>query len=113
VLFPKEPIDDRGCAACSCGAPMGSACEGGLRLSADGTCVADFVTLQVGSMAPMCYDFVVPGKAIGSKAIVNRTYWPGVCAASGGGAIGSATADVTKAVTFCCMDPYVEIDPPK
>ena len=113
VLYPKEPIDDRGCSACECGAPMGSACEGALSLSADGACGAEIVKLQVGSMGPICYDFLVAGKAIGSKAIMNRTYWPGVCAVSGGGAVGSAVADVANAVTFCCMEPYVDIDPPK
>lgn len=114
VLYPKEPIDERGCSACECGAPSGSTCEGGLRLSVDGTCGADFVTLQVGSMGPMCYDFLVPGKAIGSKAIVNRTYQPGVCAASGGEAIGTAAPDAKGAVTFCCMEPFDEIEhPPK
>jgi len=114
VLYPKEPIDDRGCSACECGAPMGSACEGGLRLSAGGTCGTDFVTLQVGSMGPMCYDFLVPGKAIGSKAIVNRTYQPGVCAASGGESIGSAIPNDSEnggVVTFCCRAP--EPPPPR
>lgn len=113
VLYPKEPIDDRGCSACSCGAPTGSACVGGLRLSTGSVCGTDLVTVQVVSTSDICYDFAAPGKAIGSKAIVNREYAPGVCAASGGQAIGSAKPDVTNAVTFCCMEPYLEIDPPK
>ena len=50
----------------------------------------------------MCYDFLVPGEAIASKAIVNRKYVPGVCAVSGGEAVGSAAADGNGAVTFCC-----------
>lgn len=102
VLFPKEPVDDRGCSACQCGAPMGSACIGGLTLGMDSTCATELVTLQVGSIGPMCYDFLVPGKAIASKAIVNREYVPGVCAVSGGQPVGSAAADVKGAVTFCC-----------
>lgn len=113
VFYPEEPADDRGCSACECGAPVGSACLGGLRLSSGGTCGTDFVTLQVGSMGPICYDFLAPGKAIGSKAIVNREYLPGVCAATGGDPVGKATPDVSKAVTFCCMEPWIEIDPPQ
>lgn len=114
VLYPKEPIDNRGCSTCSCGAPMGSACIGGLRLSTDGACSTEYVTLEVGSMGPNCYNFLVPGVAIGSKAIVNRTYLPGVCAVSGGNSIGAAVPDDTKdsgVVTFCCLAP--EPPPPK
>lgn len=113
VLYPKEPIDDRGCSACECGAPMGSACLASLSLSTDGVCNSQNVNLQVVSTHGICYDFAAPGIAIGSKAIVNRTYVAGVCATSGGDAIGSAAPNVDKAVTFCCMEPYVEIDPPK
>ena len=112
VLYPKEPIDNRGCSACECGAPMGSACKGGLRLSSDGACGPEVVTLQVGSIGPMCYNFLVPGEAIGSKAIVNRAYLPGACAVSGGESVGSATADVAEAITFCCMAPWVGMEPP-
>lgn len=113
VFYPGEPIDDRGCSACECGTPSGSACLGGLRLSSAGSCGSDLVTLQVGSMGPICYDFLAPGKAIGSKAIVNREYLPGVCAASGGEAVGTAAPDATKAITFCCMGPWVDVDPPR
>jgi hypothetical protein len=113
VLYPKKPIDDRGCSACECGAPMASACLGGLRLSMGSACGTDLVTLQVASTGPLCYNFLTPGKAIGSKAIVNREYVPGVCAVSGGESVGSAAADVANAVTFCCMGPYVEIEPPR
>ncbi len=112
VLYPKEPIDNRGCSACECGAPTGSACLGALSLSTDGACGAELVKLQVASMGQICYDFLPPGLAIGSKAIVNRAYLPGVCAASGGESVGGATADVAKAVTFCCMAPWVEMEPP-
>jgi hypothetical protein len=115
VLYPKEPIDNRGCSTCSCGTPMGSACIGGLRLAVDGTCGTNVVELQVGSMGPMCYDFLVPGVAIGSKAIVNRAYLPGVCAVSGGEAIGAAMPNDTidsGVVTFCCRAPEPPLPPP-
>ncbi len=112
VLYPKDPIDNRGCSSCACGAPTDSACLGGLRLSTGGACGTDLVTVQVGSMGPICYDFLAPGLAIGSKAIVNRTYLPGMCSASGGEAVGDANADVVNAVTFCCLEPYVEAEPP-
>ncbi len=112
VFYPKEPIDNRGCSTCECGATTGSACVASLSLSTDGTCSTQNVNLQVGSTGAICYDFLVPGMAIGSKAIVNRTYLSGVCAANGGEAVGSAIADEENAVTFCCMQPYVEIDPP-
>ncbi len=112
VLSPKEPVDNRGCSACECGKPAGSACIGALSLSADDACTAEHVKLQVASTADICYDFVAPGIGISSKAIVNRTYLPGMCAASGGEPVGSASADVDHAVTFCCMEPFVEIKPP-
>ncbi len=105
VLYPQLPVDTRGCSACECGTPTGSGCLGGLSLSSDATCVAELVNLQVGSMGPICYDFLAPGLAIGSKAIVNRTYLPGMCAASGGQPIGDAEANVNQAVTFCCLEP--------
>jgi hypothetical protein len=115
VLYPKEPIDNRGCSACSCGAPMGSACKGALSLSTDDACGAELVKLQVGSIGPMCYDFLLPGEAIGSKAIVNRTYLSGVCAVSGGDAIGAAMPNDNElggVVTFCCRAPEPPPPPP-
>jgi hypothetical protein len=113
VLFPKLPVDDRGCSACECGKPMGSACIGALSLSTDGGCSAELVKLQVGSMSDMCYDFLTPGVGLSSKAIVNRAYLPGMCAASGGEPVGNASADVDNAVTFCCLAPFPRFDPPR
>lgn len=113
VLYPKEPIDNRGCSACECGAPMGSACMGSLSLFADGSCGVELVKNLIASTGDTCFDVQPPGIGFGSKRISNQSYLPGICSTSGGEAIGNATADATKAVTFCCMEPYIYLPPPR
>ncbi len=112
VLYPKAPLDTRGCSACTCGAPAGSACIGTLGLYADGACGVGLINNTIASTGDSCFDLQPPGLGIGSKAIGPQTYLPGTCAVSGGESEGRAVADMAHAVTFCCMGPIVRIDPP-
>jgi hypothetical protein len=105
TLYENAPSDDRACTECSCGAPTGSACVGGLRFYEDATCTNEFVNMPVGSMSDNCTSTVLAGRAIGSKRVTNLAYLSGTCAASGGEPYGSATADSARAVTFCCGKP--------
>lgn len=113
VLYPKAPIDTRECSACTCGAPMGSVCTGTLGLYADSACGVGLINNTIASTGDSCFDLQPPGLGIGSKAVSNLTYLPGVCGASGGESVGSALPDAEHAVTFCCMAPIVEIAPPR
>ncbi len=108
-LYPYEPIDNRGCSECSCGAPASSACIGMLRLYADAACSTEVVPLLLGSMSDSCTTIIPAGRAIGAKRVTDLAYLPGTCGPSGGEPKGAATGDTANAVTFCCMMP----PPPK
>jgi len=111
VLYPEAPIDSRGCSACTCGAPVGSLCVGSLSMYADNACGIELAKIPIASTGDSCFDLQPPGLGIGSKAVSNLTYLPGMCGASGGGSVGSATPDAEHAVTFCCMEPIVPMAP--
>ncbi|MBK9266632.1 MAG: hypothetical protein IPM54_43455 [Polyangiaceae bacterium] len=66
-LYPHEPIDDRGCTACACGVPVGSACIGMMRLYNDAACSTELVNLLLGSMSENCTGVIPAGSAIGAK----------------------------------------------
>jgi hypothetical protein len=108
-LYPYEPIDDRGCAACSCGAPVGSACIGKMRIYDDAACSTDLATMPIGSMGEACVNVIPAGSAIGVKRLTDLAYLAGTCGPSGGEPKGMATGNTANAVTFCCMKP----SPPK
>jgi hypothetical protein len=105
TLYPYEPIDDRSCTECACGAPSGSACIGNMRLYDDASCSVEVVNLLVGSMSENCTGVVPAGLGLGSKRVSNLSYLSGTCEASGGEAVGSAVVDAQRAVTFCCGRP--------
>jgi hypothetical protein len=95
--------DDRQCSACSCGAPMGSACTAVLSIykGADLTCSGlALEQTTISSSSSKCIDIQLPGQALGSKSAGPTTYLPGTCPAMGGDASGSAVA--TNPVTLCC-----------
>jgi len=105
--YPETAIiDDRKCTKCECGAPVGSACVGTLRLYDDATCTSQSSQIDVASYGDQCTNLYPPGKAIGAKAIPDLHYIPGECLASGGGATGSAKEDDSQAITFCCRAPF-------
>lgn len=108
-LYPYEVVDDRGCTECSCGAPMGSACIGNMRLYEDAACSKEIANINVGSMGEACTNIIPAGRAIGAKRVTDLAYLPGTCGPSGGEPKGIATGDAANAVTFCCMKP----SPPK
>jgi len=108
-LYPYEPIDDRGCIECSCGAPVGSACIGYLRTYRDDACSQEGVTLQIGSMGEGCTNVIPQGQAVDSKRVTDLAYLAGTCGPTGGEPKGIATGNAANAVTFCCMKP----SPPK
>ncbi len=108
-LYPDEPIDDRGCTECSCGAPVGSACIGNMRLYEDASCSKEIANINVGSMGEACTNIIPAGRALGAKRVTDLAYLPGTCGPIGGEPTGAAIGDAAHAVTFCCMKP----PPPK
>lgn len=114
-FYGDNPIDDRGCSACACGTPKDSICIGSFRLYSDSSCATEINKYQIASTDPPCWDLSPPGLGLGSKAIVNLSYLPGMCAVTGGEPIGTAIpneAPNTGAVTYCCRAPSPPPDPP-
>lgn len=105
TLYADEPVDDRGCAECVCGAPVGSACIGALRLYEDASCSKEIVNSPIGSMGEGCVNIIPQGRAIAAKRVTDLAYLSGKCAASGGESKGSAITNPAGAVTFCCGKP--------
>jgi hypothetical protein len=101
--------DKRGCTPCTCGAPVGGACEGTLRLYDDAACVSEFNAGSLYSLDNQCIKILPPGKALGSKAITDHNYIPGTCIPSGGQAIGEAQPKAEDAITFCCLPPFYHV----
>jgi hypothetical protein len=91
------------------GAPVGSACEGTLRLYDDAACGSEFDSSTLSSVYDQCVKLVPPGRALGGKAITDYTYIQGACEPSGGEAIGEAQAKPEDAVTFCCLPPFYDV----
>ncbi|MDI1432826.1 hypothetical protein [Polyangium sorediatum] len=108
VMFDKEPVDDRGCNACTCGAPEDGLCVASLHVYEDPACALQSTEVQVplASTDTGCGKILPAGRAVGSKAITDLTYVPGTCSASGGEPIGEAREDMNTAVTFCCTYPF-------
>jgi hypothetical protein len=81
--------DTRGCSACTCGAPSGASCGGGINCYADGAC-GSYLTSTGGGCDQSCpyvrYDQQLSG---------------GSCGAASVSPTGSATP--TGATTFCCQ----------
>ncbi|MRG98509.1 hypothetical protein [Polyangium spumosum] len=106
-LYGELPVDTRGCTACECGgSPVGSACLASLRLYDDGECMSQFSEDPIYSTEVQCTNVFPPGRALGSKAITDLSYMPGLCLATGGEPTGAASEDPTDAVTFCCLAPF-------
>ncbi|TKD03151.1 hypothetical protein [Polyangium fumosum] len=101
-MYPEEPLDDRGCEACECGAPVGSVCVGSLHLYDDATCSSQFEQAGLASTDEKCIDILPDGRAIGAKAVTGVTYVHGTCGSSGGAPKGSASPNKISAITFCC-----------
>jgi len=102
-VFYRGVQDDRQCSACSCGAPMGSACTALLSVykGNDVTCSGQSIAQHtISSIEPTCFDIALPGQALGSKSAGSVTYLPGTCPPMGGD--GSGTAIPTHAATLCC-----------
>jgi len=115
LIYQDNPIDDRGCSACSCGAPKDGVCIASLRLYSDGLCTNQLNDNQLGSTDPFCVDLVPPGLALGAKTISNLSYVPGTCSVSGGEPIGTVVPNDSEnsgVVTFCCRTPVPPPLPP-
>jgi hypothetical protein len=103
-VFYASLDDTRSCTPCSCGTPVGSACEALVSVYSD-TCSTLLDATEITATAPLCLD-VPPGSGLGSKAATPATYTPGVCQASGGDAMGVAQPDAPS--TFCCLSSSVQ-----
>src|SRR5512132_4121113 len=70
-IFYKGVKDDRQCSACTCGAPVGSACTAAISIykGNDLTCSGPALDQKtVSSTGPTCIDILLPGQALGSKS---------------------------------------------
>ena len=99
-FFYKGVEDNRQCSACTCGAPMGSACTATISIYKNPMCSGLLDQKTISSSSSTCTDIQLPGQALGSKSAGPTTYLPGTCPAMGGDGSGSATP--TKSATFCC-----------
>ena len=106
LMFGEMPVDDRGCSACTCGAPEEGLCTAKLHLYKDAACAVQLMDVELSSVMDACNTINPPGPGIGSKAITGLEYVPGTCEASGGEPIGEANEDADTAVTFCCAWPF-------
>jgi hypothetical protein len=97
--FYKGVDDTRSCTACTCGAPAGGSCSALISLYTDAACSVLGAATMANTLSP-CLD-VLPGSAMGSKAMGPSTYTPGTCAAIGGEPVGDAVA--RDPVTVCCL----------
>lgn len=103
VVYQDNPIDDRGCSECVCGAPKDGICTGSLSVYADSVCSSEFVKLPLSSIDPSCGTITPPGRVVGGKTISGLSYVPGTCAVTGGEPIGSVIPnDNEKSVTTIC-----------
>jgi len=113
--YKDNPIDDRGCSECACGAPKDGICKGSLRVYSDESCTNELNSNPIGSTGPGCWDLIPPGPALGSKTISNLSYVPGKCAVAGGVPIGAVIPNDdanSGAVTFCCRNTVQPLPPP-
>ena len=102
-VFYQGVQDDRQCSACTCGAPMGSACTATISIYKGNDLFCGGPTLAqntISSSSPTCIDIQLPGQALGSKSAGATTYLPGTCPAMGGD--GSGIATPTHPTTLCC-----------
>lgn len=111
TAYPEKPIDDRGCEACMCGEAVGGQCGGSLRVYSDAACSSQSEQVGLSSSKPACVDVIPEGHAMAAKAILDISYTPGTCAATGGTPKGAAfpNPDPLDAVTFCCLGQFWEI----
>jgi hypothetical protein len=116
VFYTDSTIKDtRGCAACTCGAPVGSKCSTSVSVYTDDCCGCNdpgaptLVTLGVDSMGASCGDIKPSGSALVSKEATPPVYQPGQCAPSGQpdhndpiGAVTGVNSLPDTAYTLCC-----------
>jgi hypothetical protein len=97
--------DTRGCAPCTCGAPVGSSCSPSLvSFYSDAACSESNVVgaVTVGSEAPMgCVDIPL-ASPLGSAGAALSTYSPGNCTPGGGGMTGVLTP--LEPMVLCCLE---------
>ncbi|TKD06225.1 hypothetical protein E8A74_20055 [Polyangium fumosum] len=106
-LYGELPVDTRGCTACTCGGePVGSGCKGKLHLYGDAACTVEAHKNAISSFVDQCVNVSPPGGALGSKAISDLSYVPGLSLATGGEPTGAASEDPAEVVTFCCLAPF-------
>lgn len=107
VMYRKDGVQEgRGCTDCACGAPVGGACVGRLRVFEDGTCGKLIDDKAISSIEDVCTDLAMPGVALGSKEVVDVAYVPGTCAGNGGEPFGEAQPDDDQGRTFCCLSAF-------
>jgi hypothetical protein len=98
-VFYEAASDTRGCAACSCGAPVGGSCTISMSIYSDpfqNTCNSIVTTFNAGDCANLNGNPAVYGR----KAMVTQQPAGGTCAPSGGQPNGTVTP--TEPTTFCC-----------
>lgn len=98
-------IDGRDCTACSCGPAQGGICIGNFRVFSDGACTKEIYNDPINSLGGEQCTSILPGLALGSKAITDLEYIPGACEAGISEPIGDVAPDPARAATICCVTP--------
>lgn len=99
-VFYDDYTDSRACSPCSCGAPMGSTCEGNVSVYSD--TFANSCT-QLASTFPAGGCGNIAGNPPVGPTKFTQTMGPngGTCSAIGGQPVGQATKTFPQ--TFCCL----------
>jgi hypothetical protein len=91
--------DQRDCTACTCGAPVGGACQATLSVFKDAACTSAMPA--VGSLSSLGPTLIPVSLPLAGKTVTALGYQPGTCAPSGGEPSGSVQAAGPS--TFCCL----------
>jgi hypothetical protein len=102
VLY-RDPIDQRGCSPCTCGAEAEGSCLAKVSVFADEACSDLVATISIDATGPACLDVLPAGSALGSKSASPPVYQPGTCKVGGGEPIGAVLPDPVTAQTLCCI----------
>lgn len=95
--------DTRKCTECGCKA-AGGLCFGTFNVYEDEQCTKFLSMTTLLSETHDCTNFPPGGVAVGSKELVDLTYVPGTCEATGGLPVGTVEKNDADAVTWCCLE---------
>jgi hypothetical protein len=96
-------LDERKCADCKCGTPMGDSCNSQISIYSNPGCSGvPFWSNPVTSGGCVAGDIMPPGAALMSKQATEPIYTPGMCEPFGGYVYGPPL-QLGKPTTVCCL----------